>query len=610
MCGIVGYIGHYDARDVVTDGLLALEYRGYDSAGITYCTNDSAKPLKTVKTTGKVANLIEKLKTYDEELVPFAGIGHTRWATHGGVTETNSHPHSFGNVTLIHNGIIENYRDLSDGFAKEGKFPVSQTDTEVAAMVIDSFYSGDALDAIKKATQVLEGSYAFCIIFSDQPDRLYAIRKNSPLIAAYCNAGSFVASDIVAIIDHTKDYFVLPEEHIAVLTRDSITVEDFAGNRVEPMIIHVDWDIAAAKKGGYEHFMLKEIHEQPDAFINTVAPRIVKGLPDFSADNVPDDIFRDINRIVITACGTAMHAGMLGKVMIERYARIPVSVDIASEFRYSNPIVDKHTLVIAISQSGETADTLAAVKLAKSLGAKTLAVVNVKGSIIALESDYVLYTHAGPEISVASTKAYTVQLSLMYLIAYKIAMVNNLMSEDEAQEKTTSLLAASNDMRKALDMEEELFYVTKKLKKSESIFYLGRGLDYAIACEGSLKLKEISYIHSEAYAAGELKHGTISLITDNVPVIAFATQDNIYSKVISNVVEVRSRGAFVILITKSGEHVDTTLCDHHIMLPKMNEEFTPFCSAIILQYLAYFTAVRRDLNVDQPRNLAKSVTVE
>ena len=610
MCGIIGYIGNADARQIITDGLLALEYRGYDSAGITYCINDSSHPFKTIKTTGKVMNLIEKLNQHHEDLIPYSGIGHTRWATHGGVTETNSHPHSFGNVTLIHNGIIENYRELSENFAKEGKFPISQTDTEIAAMVIDSFYNGDAYDAIKKAEEVLDGSYAFCIIFSDQPDKIYATRKNSPLIAAYCNKGAFVASDIVAIIDYTKDYFILPENYIAELTADKITVQDVSGNIFNPEIIHVDWDIAAAKKGGYEHFMLKEIHEQPDSVINTISPRIVKGLPDFSSDNIPDELFKDINRIVITACGTAMHAGMLGKIMIEKYARIPVSVDIASEFRYSNPIIDGHTLVIAISQSGETADTLAAVKLAKSLGSKTLAVVNVKGSIIAIESDYVLYTHAGPEISVASTKAYTVQLSLMYLIAYKIAMVNNLLSDEEAHKKTESLMNSAQDMQTIIDMDEELFYITQKLKKADNIFYLGRGLDYAIACEGSLKLKEISYIHSEAYAAGELKHGTISLITDNIPVIAFATQDNVYSKVISNVVEVRSRGAYVILITKSGAHVDTTLCDHHITLPKMDEEFTPFCTAVILQYLAYFTAVRRDLNVDQPRNLAKSVTVE
>lgn len=610
MCGIVGYIGNTDARQVITCGLLALEYRGYDSAGITYCVNDPVNNIKTVKTTGKVMNLINKLKQHEESSIPFSGIGHTRWATHGGVTETNSHPHSFGNVTLIHNGIIENYRELSDRLAKDGKFPVSQTDTEVAAMVIDSFYKGSAHEAIKKASEVLEGAYAFCIIFSDQPDKIYAVRKNSPLIAANCSTGSFVASDIVAIIDYTKDYFILPENHIAELTADNILISDFDGNAFEPELIHVNWDIAAAKKGGYEHFMLKEIHEQPDAVINTISPRIVKGLPDFSSDNVPDELFRNINRIVITACGTAMHAGMLGKVMIEKYARIPVSVDIASEFRYSNPIIDEHTLVIAISQSGETADTLAAVKLSKSLGARTLAVVNVKGSIIALESDYVLYTHAGPEISVASTKAYTVQLSVMYLIAYKTAMVNNLMSEDTARKKIESLINATHDMKLMIERDKELYYITKKLKKADNIFYLGRGLDYAIACEGSLKLKEISYIHSEAYAAGELKHGTISLITDNIPVIAFATQDNVYSKVISNVVEVRSRGAYVILVTKSGEQVDTTLCDHHVTLPKMDEEFTPFCNAVILQYLAYFTAVRRDLNVDQPRNLAKSVTVE
>ena len=491
-----------------------------------------------------------------------------------------------------------------------GRFPVSQTDTEIAAMLIDYYYTGDAFDAITKACGILEGSYAFCIMFADQPGVIYSIRNKSPLIGAVCESGSFVASDVVAVIDYTKDYFILPENHIAKLTQDTFEIFDLYGKEIIPEVMHVNWDIAAAKKGGYEHFMLKEIHEQPDALTNTISPRIINGLPDFSDDNIPDDLFKNIRRIVITACGTAMHAGMFGRIMIERYSRIPVSVEIASEFRYSNPILAEDTLVIAISQSGETADTLAAVRLAKSCGAKTLSVVNVKGSIIANESDYVLYTHAGPEISVASTKAYVVQLSLMYLIAYRIAMVNKMLSDEEAANKVKGLFTAIDNMKKVLNMDEELYLITNKLSNAEDIFYLGRGLDYAIACEGSLKLKEISYIHAEAYAAGELKHGTISLITDNVPVIAFATQEHIYQKVISNVVEVRSRGAYVILVTSAGKHVDTTLCDHHIILPRMDEEFTPFCTAVILQYLAYYTAVRRNLNVDQPRNLAKSVTVE
>lgn len=609
MCGIIGYTGSLDARPVIIDGLLALEYRGYDSAGISFFADDNSG-IMTIKTTGKVNNLAEKLKSSNIKGAPVCGIGHTRWATHGGVSEINSHPHTFGNVTLIHNGIIENYHSLANMLSEYGKFPVSQTDTEIAAMVIDYYYTGDACDAINKACDIIEGSYAFCIMFADQPGVIYSIRKNSPLIGAICESGAFVASDVVAIIDYTKDYFILPENHIAKLTQNSFKIYNLCGEEIIPEVMHVNWDIAAAKKGGYEHFMLKEIHEQPDALTNTISPRIINGLPDFSNDNIPDELFKNIRRIVITACGTAMHAGMFGRIMIERYSRIPVSVEIASEFRYSGPILTNDTLVIAISQSGETADTLAAVRLAKSCGAKTLSVVNVKGSIIANESDYVLYTHAGPEISVASTKAYVVQLSLMYLIAYRIAMVNGMLSDEAAANKVKGLFTAIDNMKKVLNMDEELYLITNKLSKAEDIFYLGRGLDYAIACEGSLKLKEISYIHAEAYAAGELKHGTISLITDNVPVIAFATQEHIYQKVISNVVEVRSRGAYVILVTSAGKHVDTTLCDHHIILPRMDEEFTPFCTAVILQYLAYYTAVRRNLNVDQPRNLAKSVTVE
>ena len=609
MCGIIGYTGRLDARPVIINGLLALEYRGYDSAGISFFADDNSG-IMTIKTTGKVNNLAEKLKSSDIKGTPVCGIGHTRWATHGGVSEINSHPHTFGNVTLIHNGIIENYHSLANMLSEYGKFPVSQTDTEIAAMVIDYYYTGDACDAINKACGILEGSYAFCIMFADQPGVIYSIRKNSPLIGAICESGAFVASDVVAIIDYTKDYFILPENHIAKLTQNSFKIYNLCGEEIIPEVMHVNWDIAAAKKGGYEHFMLKEIHEQPDALTNTISPRIINGLPDFSDDNIPDELFKNIKRIVITACGTAMHAGMFGRIMIEKYSRIPVSVEIASEFRYSNPILADDTLVIAISQSGETADTLAAVRLAKSCGAKTLSVVNVKGSIIANESDYVLYTHAGPEISVASTKAYVVQLSLMYLIAYRIAIVNGMLSDEAAANKVKGLFTAIDNMKKVLNMDEELYLITNKLSKAEDIFYLGRGLDYAIACEGSLKLKEISYIHAEAYAAGELKHGTISLITDNVPVIAFATQEHIYQKVISNVVEVRSRGAYVILVTSAGKHVDTTLCDHHIILPRMDEEFTPFCTAVILQYLAYYTAVRRNLNVDQPRNLAKSVTVE
>lgn len=607
MCGIIGYTGILDAKKVLTEGLQELEYRGYDSAGIAYFSEDG---IRTVKTEGKVACLCDKVKTQAATDVTTCGIGHTRWATHGGVSDTNSHPHTFGKVTLIHNGIIENYKLLEEEFAAKGKEPISQTDSEIAAMVINEFYEGNPVKAIKKAVEKLEGAYGFCIMFEDHPGVIYAIRNGSPLVATSTEKGAVIASDMVALIKYSKDYFVLPEHHIARLTSDGITVTNLNHQVVEPKMLHVNWDIASAKKGGYDYFMLKEIHEQPEALRNTITPRIINGLPDFEEDQIPDEVFKNINRIIITACGTAMHAGLVGKNMIERLTRIPVTVDIASEFRYQNPILDEQTLVITISQSGETADTLAALRLAKENHAKTLSIVNVKGSSIARESDYVLYTHAGPEIAVASTKAYTVQLAAIYLFAFRFAMVKELLSKENAKELVQLLDNSISAIEELLTYEEQIKPISKRLRKCEDLFFIGRGLDYSLSCEGSIKLKEISYIHSEAYAAGELKHGTISLITDNVPVIALATQADVYAKMISNIREVRSRGAKVILITNADAHADASLCDYHIMLPEMDDRFTPFGAAIILQYIAYYTAVARGLNVDQPRNLAKSVTVE
>ena len=415
---------------------------------------------------------------------------------------------------------------------------------------------------------------------------------------------------MVALVSYTKHYFVLKEGHIAKMTKDEIIVRDENGEVYGPHIHHISWDVAAAKKGGYDYFMMKEIREQPEALLNTIRPRIVNGLPDFSADNVSDDIFKNVDRIIITACGTAMHAGLIGKNMIERLCRIPVTVEIASEFRYQNPIMDENTLLITISQSGETADTLAALRLAKERGAKTLSVVNVKGSSIARESDYVLYTHAGPEIAVASTKAYTVQVSVMYLIAFRFALIIGKISKSEATDYMNMMMDTVDSVDKVLSYDSQVENIAKRLTKANDIFFLGRGLDYSLSCEGSLKLKEISYIHSEAYAAGELKHGTISLITDNVPVIAVATQPDVYAKIISNVQEVRSRGAMVILVTGAEASVDTALCDHQIVLPETDPLFAPFVATVVLQYLAYYVAVEKGLNVDQPRNLAKSVTVE
>lgn len=607
MCGIIGYVGFLDAKKTLVDGLQTLEYRGYDSAGISFFTDNG---VRTIKTMGKVSVLRELVSAQEDGEISTCGIGHTRWATHGGVSDTNSHPHTAGKVTLIHNGIIENYQELQKELAAKGRTPVSQTDSEIAAMVIDDCYNGNPEEAIRLATGKLTGAYGFCIMFEDIPETIYAIRSGSPLVAAHTKNGSIIASDMVALVSHTNHYFVLKEHHIAKITSEEIIVKDEYGDVYGPSIHHISWDVGAAKKGGYDHFMMKEIHEQPDALKNTITPRCIGGMPDFSTDQVSDDIFQNISRVVITACGSAMHAGLIGRNMIERLARIPVTVDIASEFRYQNPIIDSHTLVITISQSGETADSLAALRLAKSKGAKTLSVVNVKGSSVARESDYVLYTHAGPEISVASTKAYSVQVSVMYLIAFRLAYVAGQISETEAKTYMEQLIGAAGKVEAALDYDNQVENIAKRLVDAGSIFFIGRGLDYALSCEGSLKLKEISYIHSEAYAAGELKHGTISLITDNVPVIALATQPDVYAKVISNVQEVRSRGAKVILITDSQAAVDASLCDHQIVLPETPPLFTPFISAVILQYLAYFVSVEKGLNVDQPRNLAKSVTVE
>lgn len=606
MCGIIGFTGVIDAKEVLLKGLKALEYRGYDSAGISYYADSH---FTTIKTKGKVADLAEKVEKEGKEKTT-CGIGHTRWATHGEVSDINCHPHTFGNVTLIHNGIIENYKELSDELAKEGKKPVSETDSEIAAMVIDSCYDGNPETAIKAATERLQGAYAFCIMFHDKPGVIYSIRLGSPLVAAQTAKGSIIASDMVAVIRYSKDYMVLPEHHIAKLTGDQIVVMDLDGYEVEPKMHHVDWDMAAARKGGYEYFMLKEIHEQPESLRNTITPRVKDNLPDFTEDGIPDEALQGIQRIIITACGTAMHAGLIGKNLIEKLTRIPTTVEIASEFRYQNPILDKETLVITVSQSGETADTLAALRLAREQDAPTLSIVNVKGSSIARESDYVLYTHAGPEIAVASTKAYTVQLAAMYLFAFRLALIKKTQSEDTIHEYMNALQDIPATVEDLLTYDTQIEKISSRLKETENLFFIGRGLDYALSCEGSIKLKEISYIHSEAYAAGELKHGTISLITDSVPVITLATQKDVFAKTISNTVEVRSRGAKVILIAHADAQVDASLCDHLILLPPMDDMFTPFGAAICLQYIAYYAAVARGLNVDQPRNLAKSVTVE
>jgi glucosamine--fructose-6-phosphate aminotransferase (isomerizing) len=607
MCGIIGYTGSHKAKSILLGGLAALEYRGYDSAGIALYNEGK---ICTVKTVGKVSELVEKAEK-EKGIDGTCGIGHTRWATHGGVTDVNAHPHTYGNVTLLHNGIIENYHSLELELAATGRTPVSQTDTEVVAMLLDSLYEGDAYEAILKAAEKLEGAYAFCIMFADQPEVIYSLRNASPLVACHVEDGSIIASDLVALMDYSKDYFVLPERHVAKLTKEEIIVTDFDGNPVEPQMLHVNWDITAAQKNGYPHFMLKEIYEQPESIRSTILPRInAEGIPDFTVDLIPDELFEKVNRVIITACGTAMHAGMVGKAMIEKLLRIPVEVDIASEFRYQDPIMDENTLVILISQSGETADTLAALRLAKQHGATTLSIVNVKGSTIARESDYVLYTHAGPEIAVASTKAYTAQLSCLYLLAFKFALLRGKITSEECADYMKELRDIIPAIEETLANDKVMEKICEHLKEKEDLFFIGRGLDYALCWEGSIKLKEISYIHSEAYAAGELKHGTLSLVTDGVPVVALATQSRVFTKMVSNVREVRARGAFVIMITNGAAEVEASAYDYMIQLPKTSDYFTPFTGAVALQLLAYHTCVHRGYNVDQPRNLAKSVTVE
>ncbi len=604
MCGIIGFCGSLPASEVLLAGLKQLEYRGYDSAGIAVLSENGIRMEKAI---GNVSRLEEKLGT--ESFSGNCGIGHTRWATHGGVSEENAHPHHSGRVTLIHNGIIENYKEIWEKYGV-GRTLVSQTDSEIAAVLFDSLYEeGKPEEAIWKAVSILEGSYAFCILFEDIPDTIYCIRKVSPLVAARVKEGSFVASDVTALIAYTQEYFVLPEDTILVLKKEEMYLEN-QGNQVKPELLHVNWDTTAAQKNGYPHYMIKEIHEQPEALHNTITPRMKDGIPDFEVDKIPDDIFKNIHQVKIVACGTAMHAGLVGKVLMEKRVRIPVTVEIASEFRYQNPIIDNRTLVIVISQSGETIDTLASLRLAKSEGAYTLAIVNVKGSTIARESDYVFYTHAGPEIAVASTKAYTVQLAAMVLLAVRMAYVRGIREIEKIKQDYEALKQASEAVHASLALEEEIKELTYALTEKEDLFFIGRGIDYALSCEGSIKLKEISYIHSEAYAAGELKHGTISLITEGVPVIAIATQKEVYAKMISNIREVKARGALVILITQKDTPVESSLYDYHLTVPELPDEFTPIPAAVILQLIAYYTSVHKGLNVDQPRNLAKSVTVE
>ena len=604
MCGIIGFTGKLEAQDILLNGLASLEYRGYDSAGIAYFKDTGKISLR--KTVGKVKDL---RAICDDENNSTCGIGHTRWATHGGVTNANAHPHKVGQIALIHNGIIENYHELVNKFDLADQL-ISETDTEVAAALINKLYNGDPKEALKKAVAEIEGSFAFCVLFKDHPGEIYAIRNVSPMVATHCEEGSFIASDLTAFIKYNKRYFIVPEYHILTMKEDGIDLEDLNGNAVEPEYLEVNWDVTAAQKDGYPHFMIKEIHEQPQAITRTITPRIKDMLPDFSEDGIPDSFFEDVNDITIVACVTAMYAGMVGKTMIQNRLHIPVTVAIASEFRYEEPVITDRSMVIVVSQSGETIDTLEALRLANKYTRKTLSIVNVKGSSIARESSYVLYTHAGPEIAVASTKAYTVQAATFYLLGCKLALMQNKMSVDEAHGFIQTLSEIPNYIEEVLAQASNVEQLTKRMTNAANAFFIGRGLDYTLCMEGALKLKEISYIHAEAYAAGELKHGTIALISEGVPVIAVATQKHVYSKVISNIREVKARGAYVTLLTREKEITDPSICDVHISLPDIADEFAIFEAVVIFQLIAYYTSVGKGLNPDQPRNLAKSVTVE
>lgn len=538
------------------------------------------------------------------------GIGHTRWATHGEPSDINSHPHGNKRVSIVHNGIIENYKQIKDFLIEEGYSFVSETDTETVAKLLDYYYVDDPVDTIIKVLAEIKGSYALGIMFRDYPDTVFAVRKESPLIVGVGENENFLASDVPAIIKYTRDYYLLEANEIAVVKKDSVQIYDMHKEPVHKEINTADWDVDAAEKGGYEHFMLKEIHEQPAAVRDTVSPRIINGMPDLSQDGVDMQKLKDYRQIFIVACGTAMHAGMVGKYVIEKLARKPVIVDIASEFRYRDPIITKDDLMIVISQSGETADTMAVLRLAKEVGAATLAVVNVVGSSIAREADMVIYTHAGPEISVASTKAYMVQISVMYLLAFELAYANGTIDKERCMELTAQLGQMPDIIRETLELKDTCSFVASKLVNAESLLYIGRGLDYALSMEGSLKLKEISYIHSESYAAGELKHGTISLITEGMPVIAVATQKKLIEKTVSNIREVKARGAMVILICDNSIEVGEGVADYIIRLPQTDEQLMPMAAAAPLQLIAYYTSVLKGNDVDKPRNLAKSVTVE
>ena len=606
MCGIIGYTGSEDVREVLLDALELLEYRGYDSAGIALRDEESGKT-EVRKCAGRVSDLRAICAT--EKVVSQCGIGHTRWATHGGVNDCNAHPHQVGKVTLVHNGIIENYRELIADYDLADTLK-SETDSEVVAALLNRFYEGKPEEAIKKTVSKLKGTFALVILFEDQKDVIYSTRNVSPIVATICKEGAMLASDLTALCRFTNRYFVVPEYHILKLSADKLTLTDFDGNEVLPKYLTVDWELNSAGKNGYPFYMEKEIMEQPEAIENTIRNRIVGGMPDFTADGVPDTLFTECEHICIVACGTAMHAGLVAQALVKSILHMHIEVQMASEFMYSDPVIDEKTLVIAVSQSGETIDTLEAVKYAKNRGAKCLAIINVKGSSIARESDYVLYTNAGPEIAVASTKAYTTQLAVFYLIVARMAHSRGVFDDAQTQSFVRELQRTPEVMKKVLERRRDIHVVAKKVLGAKDLFMIGRGLDYSILLEGSLKLKEVSYIHSEAYASGELKHGPIALITQDTPVVATVTQEKLMSKERSNIKEVKSRGADVVVFIKESIAGDLAKEYEIFTLPDMRDEFMVLPASVALQLLAYYVSSDKGFDVDKPRNLAKVVTVE
>ena len=612
MCGIVGYVGEEQSAPILLGGLSKLEYRGYDSAGIAV-RNDETGKTEIVKAKGRLKILVEK--TDGGTAVPgTCGIGHTRWATHGEPSENNAHPHCSDDrsVILVHNGIIENYQELKEKLTKSGYTFYSQTDTEIAVKLIDYYYkkTGTPLEAMTRTMLRIRGSYAFGVMFQDYPGKIFAARKDSPLIVGRSDKGSLIASDVPAILDRTRNVYYIGNMEIAELSREEIHFYNIDREEIQKDMVSIKWDAEAAEKGGYEHFMLKEIHEQPKAVQDTIGAYVKDGKIDFSQTALEEETLKRIRRIYIIACGSAYHVGMVGKYVIEGLAKIPVEVDLASEFRYRNPILEEDSIAIIVSQSGETADSLAALRLAKERGVPVMGIVNVVGSSIARESDYILYTYAGPEISVATTKAYSTQLIAMYLLAVESAMVKGVIGEDRYKELLEEMGTLPEKIQKTLDDKERIQWFASKYANARDIFFIGRGIDYAISLEGSLKMKEISYIHSEAYAAGELKHGTISLIEDGTLVVGVATQKGLFEKTVSNMVEVKSRGAYLMGLTLYGNYNIEDTADFSVYVPKTDQYFTTSLAIVPLQLMGYYVSVAKGLDVDKPRNLAKSVTVE